>query len=165
ARIPSLYVRKAVYTFAVPINVLIEDIVDLEEQMDGGQPSILIVDDDTKFIEELRLQLDSVFRIYVSHNDIGEAGALILYSDMVLLGTMNRYTLPEFLGLYHMFALRKQSQRFHLYYLAQDDEERIRLSAGDFNMSASIILSKETEPYRIANYLKEKLNPSNIGVL
>ncbi|MCR4589452.1 MAG: hypothetical protein K5668_01360 [Lachnospiraceae bacterium] len=153
--VPSLYIRKSAYFFACPLEDLTNDLYFLDKIRNKQERSkrVLIMDDDDEYISKLRLHLDTDFQVFVCPYDLTEAGTLILHSDILLIGTTGRFTLPESIDLLRIISRRRKYDKFHAYYLAVDDAERKRLNIS--SIDNNIAFSKEMEMNRIVSYLKD----------
>lgn len=153
--VPSIYIRKSEYFYNTPIDDLTDDVLLINKLTDKNSKykSILIMEEDDEYVAQLRLYLDSVFQIFVCNYDLNEMGGLILYSDILLIGTDGRFTIPESVDLLRIVQKRKKATDFHSYFIAKDNAERQKLNIA--SVSGNISFSKEMEISRIAKYLSE----------
>ena len=151
SRVPSLYVRKAVYVHSEPFSVILKDLKDIAIDYGLNQKGILIIDNDSEYIEKLRPNLDPYFRVYVSHLNLNEAGALIQISDVVLINVDESYVLREFIELFKSMFIKKRSSGLHIYYLTSTNENRDKINMGIEN--DAIALSKSADVSKTAAFI------------
>lgn len=151
SRVPSIYVRKAVYVYSEPFSVILNDLKELAVDYGMNLNGLLIIDNDSEYIEKLRPNLDPYFRVYVSHMNLSEAGALLQISDVVLINVDESYVLREFIELFKSMFMKKRSTGLRIYYLTSTNENRDRMNMGIEN--DSIALSKSADVAKTAAFL------------
>ncbi|MCR5674817.1 MAG: hypothetical protein K6G16_03830 [Lachnospiraceae bacterium] len=152
ARVPSLFVHMAVYMMKMPFSRLLDDLDTREQETAEHRPTLLILDDNTEYIEKLRVMLDSSFRVYVSHYDLHEAGLLLLRADIVLLGMDVELSMIKYMQLFRALAKKMRQPGFHFYFLTSSKEDRDLInSSGD---RAGVAFTRDMEPARVAEFLK-----------
>lgn len=151
--IPSLFVRMACYFYAVTLDSLVDDLSELEKITNSSEKrhNILIMEEDLEYVAKLRPYLEADYRVYVSSYDLSEVGILILYSDIILIDSNGRFTLPESIEMLRIISERRKRSGFHAYFLAADKAEREKLNIS--GIGGNIAFSKDMEISRIANYL------------
>lgn len=158
ALVPSMFIKKKMYAFT-HFSMLVEKLVDSEVRKENSKPYCVILDDDVEYVEKLRVQLDSFFRVAVCRFDPAEINDLVLIADVVLVSVDGRLKLSEFMGLFHMLLAKKKVPRFRFYYLTRSDQERNAMNAGI--EKSSISFSKQMDVEHVAKYLINQY--SNMG--
>lgn len=147
--VPSLFIQKSLYSFADFVQIR-DDLVRDRNESDTGKPVFLIIDDDTDYVEKLRVYLDNDFKVLVSRFEIREIASLIHSADIVLISMDGKLALHDFMGLFQMLAARKKKSSFKYYYMSASDAQRAELNSG--SESTSISFSKEMDVDRVAKY-------------
>ena len=151
SRVPSLYVRKAVYVHSEPFSVILKDLKDIAIDYGLNQKGILIIDNDSEYIEKLRPNLDPYFRVYVNHNNLKEAERFLQISDIVLLNVDEACILREYIELFKSMIIKRKSSGLRLYYLTANNEDRDRMNMGIEN--DAIALSKSADVSKTAAFI------------
>ncbi len=139
--------------FKETLDSILNDLSELEKIKNASEKrrSILIIEEDTEYIAKLRPYLEADYRVYVSSYDISEVGILILYTDIILIGSSGRFTIPESMEILRIISGRKKSPGFHAYFLAADKTERVKLNLS--GIAGNTAFSKDVEVSRTAKYL------------
>ncbi len=148
--VPSMCIKKTMHAFS-HFYVLVEELLSREVVTENGKPVFLIIDDDTEYVEHLRLHLDKYFRVTVSRFDPKEINDLVLMSDVALISMEGTLKLSEFMKLFGMLASKKKVPGFRYYFLTDSDKERNSINAG--MEKSGISISKEMEPGRLAKFI------------
>ncbi len=151
SRVPSIYVRKAVYVYSEPFSVILKDLKELAVDYGMNLNGLLIIDNDSEYIEKLRPNLDPYFRVYVSHLNLNEAGSLLQISDVVLINVDESYVLREFIELFKSMFIKKRSSGLRIYYLTSTNENRDKINMGIEN--DAIALSKSADVTKTAAFI------------
>ncbi|MBQ7636824.1 MAG: hypothetical protein IJS80_05905 [Lachnospiraceae bacterium] len=151
--VPSLFIRRAAYFYAETLDSIVDDLSELEKITNNPEKrhSILIMEEDVEYIAKLRPYLEGDYRVYVCSYDLSEVGILIFYSDIILIGSSGRFTIPESIELLRAISERRRNANLHAYFLAVDRAEREKLNVS--GIGGSIAFSKDMEISRTANYL------------
>ena len=147
--VPSLFIQKSLYSFADFVQIR-DELAKNTAQSDKGKPVFLIIDDDTDYVEKLRVYLDNDYKVLVSRFEIREIASLIHAADIVLISMDGKLALHDFMGLFHMLVVKKKKSSFKYYYMSATNSERAELNAG--SDSTSISFSKEMDVERVAKY-------------
>lgn len=148
--VPSMFIKKSMYSFE-DFDKLEKELMEKEVNVDKGKPCCAIIDDDSEFVERLRLHLDGFFRVVVSRFDAREISELVQLSDVALVSVDGTLKLSEFMGLFHMLLTKKKTSRFRFYYLTPSNRDRDFLNIGIEESALSF--SKQMDVDRIASFL------------
>ena len=158
--IPSMCIKKALYSFS-HFDLFVDEIVQREIGIENEKACCVIIDDDTEYVERLRVHLDGKFSVVVCGFDPEEINQLIRVADLVLVSIEGRLKLVEFMGMFRLLLARKKSPNFRFYYLTTSDRERNIMNAGTDKSSLSF--SKEMEVERVAKYLIDQYGSNAQG--
>ena len=155
--VPSMFIKKSMHAFS-HFYLFVEEIMKQEVMAENGKPVFLIIDNDSEYVEQLRMHLDRYFRVNVCKFNPKEINELVVMSDVVLMSLEGTLKLREFMGLFGLLASKKKVPGFRYYFLTETDRERTALNAGSDKSGVS--LSKEMEVGRVAKFI---LNQMGLG--
>ncbi len=147
--VPSLFIQKSLYSFADFVQIR-DELAKNTALLDKDKPVFLIIDDDTDYVEKLRVYLDNDYKVLVSRFEIREIAALIHSADIVLISMDGKLALRDFMGLFRLLVVKKKKPSFKYYYMSSTDRERAMLNSA--TESTSISFSKEMDVDRVAKY-------------
>lgn len=147
--VPSLFIQKSLYSFADFVQIR-DELAKNTALLDKDKPVFLIIDDDTDYVEKLRVYLDSSYKVLVSRFEIREIASLIHSADTVLISMDGKLALSDFMGLFRLLVVKKKKPSFKYYYMSATDRERAMLNSA--TESTSISFSKEMDVERVARY-------------
>ena len=159
--VPSMFIKKALYSFAM-FDAMVDELVQQEVMAENGKPCCVIIDDDAGYVERLRVHLDGLFRVVVCGFDPHQINDLVKISDVVLISVDGKLKLSEFMGLFHLLLARKRIPGFRFYYLTPSDSERNAINLG--MEKSSLSFSKEMDVERVAAFLIDQFKmPGSIS--
>ncbi len=148
--VPSMFVKKAMYSFVRFPRILDEMVVN-EVKAENSKPFCVIIDEDMEYVERLRVHLDSFFRVAVCRFNTKEINDLVLPADIILVSVEGKMKLSEFMGMFQILLAKKKAQKVNFYYLTPTNGERDIINMRQQNSSISI--SKQADPADVARFL------------
>ena len=152
--VPSMFIKGKMFSFS-QFDQMTEELVTKEVKPEEAKPYCVIIDDDTEYVEKLRVYLDSVFRVTVCGFDSGEINELALMADVVLVSVEGRMKLSEFMGLFQVLLTKKKAGKGNFYYLTPSNGEQSIINQRIEN--SAISFSKEMDVVRVAEFLKSHI--------
>lgn len=148
--VPSMFIKKAVYSF-VQFPRILEEMVVNEVKTENAKPFCVIIDEDMEYVERLRVHLDSFFRVVVCRFDMKEINDLVIPADVILVSVEGKMKLSEFMEMFQIFLAKKKAQKVNFYYLTPTNGERDLINMK--LQSSSISISKQADPADAARFL------------
>ena len=152
--VPAMFIKDKVYLFG-DFNKFVEKLIKEEVEAEYGRPRCVIVDEDSEYVEQLRLQLEGFYRVYVCGYDVEAISKLVPDATLTLLCVDGSMKLSETMWLFRLLIAKRKTSKFRYFLMKSSNGEKEYDQMG--SEESKITFYKDMDVERVGRMLPKPL--------